>query len=121
MNTGDTYRLEHTVLERETADKIGSGGLPVYSTPSMIELMERTAFALAKAGNADTVGTKVDVAHLRACLAGTALVSTAELTGIDGRRLVFRVEVEDGEGVIGSGTHERFIIDPERFMSKLGK
>ncbi len=119
MKIGDRYVCRHEVSEQETADKIGSGGLPVYSTPSMITLMEKTAFNLAKEQGADTVGTKVEISHLRACLAGTSLQSSAEITGIDGRRLTFKVEVSDGDGLIGEGLHERFIIDPERFMSRL--
>ena len=56
---------------------------------------------------------------MKACLAGTEVTVTAELTEIDGRRLEYNVKVESKDGTIGEGTHQRFIIDPERFMSKL--
>ena len=119
MNIGDRFISRHTVSVTETADRIGSGGLPVFSTPSMIALMEKAAFTLAGNHGTDTVGIRMDVSHLRACLPGTELAAEAEVTGIDGRKITFHVRVTDRDGVIGEGVHERFIIDPERFMSKL--
>ena len=120
MNIGDKHTLTYTVTANDTADRIGSGGLPVYATPAMICLMEKTAFAFAAENGLQTVGTKVDIAHLRACKAGTELTATAELKEAEGRRLVFKVSVSDEKGMIGEGMHERFTIDPERFMAKLG-
>lgn len=120
MNIGDKYTLTHIVSENETAENIGSGGLPVYSTPSMIGLMEKTAFAFAAENGMQTVGTKVNISHLRAVKVGTELKSEALLTELDGRRMRFNVVVSDCNGVIGEGSHERFSIDPERFMAKLG-
>ena len=119
MEIGEKKISKHTVTEAETADKVGSGGLPVYSTPSMIALMEKTAFGLAKENGHDTVGTRLEISHLKACLPGTELTCEAGLTGMDGRKLTFRVLVRDAEGTVGEGLHERFIIDPERFMNKL--
>ena len=111
--------MPHTVADNETAQVLGSGGLPVYSTPSMICLMELAAYKLAEAAGHQTVGTKVEISHLRACLPGTEVTAEAELTEIDGRRLSYKVKVSDAKGVMGEGRHERFIIDPERFMAKL--
>ena len=111
--------MKHTVAENETAEVLGSGGLPVYSTPSMICLMELTSYRLAEEQGFQTVGTKVNISHLRACEVGTELTATAELTEVDGRRFEYKVKVEDSEGLIGEGTHQRFAIDPERFMAKL--
>ena len=119
MEIGEKKISKHTVTEAETADKVGSGGLPVYSTPSMIALMEKTAFGLAEDHGHDTVGTRLEVSHLKACLPGTELICEAGLTGIDGRKLTFTVQVSDAEGTVGEGIHERFIVDPERFMRKL--
>lgn len=119
MKVGDTYTLTHVVKDNETAEVLGSGGLPVYSTPSMICLMELTSYRYAEEHGLQTVGTKVNISHLRACKTGTLLKSTAELTEVEGRRLEYKVKVEDENGVIGEGTHQRFAIDPERFMSKL--
>lgn len=120
MNIGDRYILETKVAENETAEILGSGGLPVYATPSMICHMELAAYRLADQNGHQTVGTKVNISHLKACRVGTEIKVTAELTEIDGRRLEYVVKVEDKDGLIGEGTHQRFIIDPARFMAKLG-
>ena len=119
MKPGEKYTLKHTVSETETAEILGSGGLPDYATPSMICLMELAAYKLAEASGHQTVGTKVEISHLRACLPGTEVTAEAELTEIDGRRLSYKVKVSDAKGVMGEGRHERFVIDPERFMAKL--
>ena len=111
--------MKHTVAENETAEVLGSGALPVYSTPSMICLMELTSYRLADEQGFQTVGTKVNISHLRACKVGTEVTATAELTEVDGRRFEYKVKVEDSDGLIGEGTHQRFAIDPERFMAKL--
>lgn len=120
MNIADKYTLNHIVSETETAESVGSGGLPVYSTPAMIALMEKTAYEFLNAEELQSVGTRVEISHLRACKVGTDLTATAELIQNEGRRYVFNVKVSDNNGVIGEGLHERFVIDPVRFMSKLG-
>lgn len=120
MKAGETFVLTRTVADNETAEILGSGGLPVYATPSMICHMELAAFSLAAQHGHQTVGTKVNISHLRACRPGTEVKITAQLTEIDGRRLEYNVKVEDEKGLLGEGSHQRFIIDPERFMAKLG-
>lgn len=119
METGNKYILEHTVTPGETADNIGSGGLPVFATPAMAALMEKAAYTLARNHGEETVGTRLEIAHSRACLPGTALSAEAEITETEGRKILFRVKVYDNEGLIGEGLHERFVIDPEKFMSRL--
>ena len=120
MKTGYTYTIQHIVAENETAEILGSGGLPVYSTPSMICLMELTAYKLAEQFGHQTVGTKVNISHLKACKVGTPVTAVAEVLEYEGRRIMYKVTVSDESGLMGEGTHERFIIDPERFMAKLG-
>jgi len=119
MNAGEKFTMTHLVSESETAEVLGSGGLPVWSTPSMICLMELAAYRLADGFGHQTVGTRVEISHLRACLPGTEVTAEAELLEVDGRRLSYRVVVSDEKGVMGEGRHERFIIDPERFMARL--
>ncbi len=119
METGNKYILEHTVTPGETADNIGSGGLPVFATPAMAALMEKAAYTLAREHGEETVGTRLEISHSRACLPGTALAAEAEITETEGRKILFRVKVYDSEGLIGEGLHERFVIDPEKFMSRL--
>lgn len=122
LKTGIKAKLSETVVPENTADSIGSGTLPVYATPCMIALIERTAvLCLAPyigEGQA-SVGTLVNIQHLSATPIGCAVTCEAELTEIDRRRLTFTVEVTDSSGaVIGKGTHERFIVDSEKFMEK---
>ena len=119
MTVNETYVLTRVVAENETAKILGSGGLPVYATPAMICHMELSAYKLAEQYGHQTVGTKVNISHLRACKVGTEVKITAELMEFEGRRLEYNVKVEDEKGLLGEGTHQRFIIDPERFMSKL--
>lgn len=119
MNTGDKYTLKYIVTDADTAEAIGSGGLPVFATPAMICLMEKTAYMAAAEDGLQTVGTKVNISHLRACKAGTAVECIAEVIETEGRRILFSVKVSDCNGLIGEGQHERFSIDPERFLAKL--
>lgn len=119
MKRGETYKFTHIVTESETAEFLGSGGLPVYATPAMICHMELAAYRLAEQHGQQTVGTKVDISHLKACKVGTEVTVTAVLEEIDGRRLEYSVSVADKEAVLGEGRHQRFIIDPEKFMSRL--
>ena len=120
MKISDKYTLTQIITDVETAEAYGSGGLPVYATPAMICLMEKTAYRFAAEEGLQSVGTKVNISHLRACKAGTEVTCMAEVIETEGRRIVFKVEVSDSCGLLGEGVHERFVIDPERFMAKLG-
>ena len=82
--------------------------------------MELTSYKLAEQFGHQTVGTKVNISHLKACKVGTEVTATAEVVEFEGRRILYKVSVSDDKGLMGEGTHERFIIDPERFMAKLG-
>ena len=115
-----TLTLKHTIAATETALAMGSGGLEVWATPAMICLMESAAYQLAQREGAETVGTQVDIAHLKACLPGTEVEAEATLTAVDGRKMCFDVTVKNDQGqILGQGKQERFSIDPERFMTKL--
>lgn len=109
------------VTEHNTAKAVGSGALEVFSTPSMIALMEAAASASVAPfldEGCGTVGTRVDVRHTAATPLGMTVRCESELTGIDGRRLVFSVAAYDDSGLIGEGTHERCIVQKSRFMDK---
>lgn len=109
------------VGEEHTAARWGSGGLAVLATPLMVALMEGAALAavnpLLPPGHC-TVGSRVDVRHLAATVVGHPVRARAELVEVDGRRLLFHVEASDDAGVIGEGSHERFVVDLDRFMRK---
>ena len=74
--------------------------------------------AAALSEGESTVGTHLDVSHLAATPVGMRVRCESELVEVDGRRLVFRLEVFDEAGKVGEGTHERFIIRNERFLAK---
>ncbi len=121
MEKGIKGQGEITVTKENTAQALGSGSLAVLATPAMVALMEKTArlsVAPYLEEGQSTVGTLVNVKHLAASPVGMAITCRTELIDIDRRRLVFNVECSDEAGLIGEGTHERFIIDEEKFLAK---
>ncbi|MBQ1224900.1 MAG: thioesterase family protein [Alistipes sp.] len=122
MNTGLTFTTTMQVVAETTAEYIGSGDLAVLATPAMCALMENAAMmAVAphlEAGQT-TVGTALNIEHLRATPIGKTVTATAVLTEVDGRKLSFNIAARDEKGIIGEGTHTRFVVDRERFMDKL--
>ena len=122
MNIGIKNTLNFIVKDVITARVVGSGDLDVLATPSMIAMMEKTSSYLVAPfldEGETTVGTLVNVSHLKASLVGESITVVSELIEIDRKRLVFKVSAFSGEVLIGEGTHERFIINAEKFMSKL--
>lgn len=121
IKIGIKNRRETVSTQENSAERLGSGNVPVFATISMIGLMEKTCLEsvlpfLEPAQ--DTVGVHVNVSHCKATPAGMKVWCESELVEIDRRRLIFRVAAYDEVGLIGEGTHERFIIDKERFISK---
>ena len=119
---GKTGTASATVSEANTAKTVGSGSMEVFGTPMMVALMEQAACAcLADALEAGqtSVGTLVDIAHTAASPLGAQITATAVVTAVEGRKISFTVSAHDGKGEIGSGTHERFVVEAERFMAKL--
>ena len=109
------------VVRENTAVAVGSGMLEVFATPMMIALMEKTAcesVAPYLEEGSGTVGTELNVKHVAATPIGVQVTCETELVEVDGRRLVFHVKASDEAGLIGEGTHERFIINNEKFQSK---
>jgi predicted thioesterase len=123
IEIGLKHTSEITVTEAVTAIKMGSGDLPVLATPAMMALMENAAM-LAVASElqegSTTVGGHIESSHLRPSKIGDKVSATAEVTKIDGKKIEFKVSAYSGETLLGEGTHLRFIVDRERFMSKLG-
>ncbi|MBO7562689.1 MAG: thioesterase family protein [Bacteroidales bacterium] len=107
------------VTDQNTAAAYGTGAMAVFSTPAMISMMEEASFLLLKKLGYASVGTGVNIKHLRACLPGTEVWAEAVVEDIDRKAVTFSVTAYDSKGEIGKGTHSRFIIDPEKFMYKL--
>lgn len=112
---------ESVVDQSMTASAVGSGGLDVLSTPSMLALMENAACQSVDSRlppGQTTVGTRLDVRHLAATPLGVAVHARAELVEVDGRKLVFRIEAFDAYEKIGEGTHERVVVDHVRLLAR---
>ena len=124
LEIGLIHTSELIVDEHLTAIDIGSGDMPVLATPAMMALMENAAM-IAVADNlpdgCTTVGGHIESSHVRPSQIGEKVCATAEVTNVDGKKIKFKVSAYSGETLIGEGTHLRFIVDKEKFMSKLLK
>lgn len=110
---------ETTVSTLNTAEAMGSGTLEVFATPAMVALMEQAAInALSLPEGQSSVGISLSIMHSAATPIGLKVYATAELIEIDRRRLIFSVEARDEVGQIGSGKHERVVIEVEPFLVK---
>lgn len=122
MEKGLTYTSTLVVSEEHVAAVMGSGDLHVYATPAMVALMENAAM-LAVAEHlpegSTTVGAMVNTSHVKPSPIGDTIKTTAVLTEIEGRKLTFSIKAEDSKGIIGEAVHVRYIVDREKFMSKL--
>lgn len=124
LEPGISLELTFPVTNELTAKTVGSGTLDVLATPAMIARMEQAAWTSVAphlSPEEGTVGTLMSVKHLSPTPVGMEVTCRAELTQVDGRRLVFRVTAQDAQGLVGEGTHERAIIQNERFVSKAQK
>lgn len=122
LSAGLEGRASIRVAPDRMAPAMGSGGAPVYASPSMIALMEGACVDCVEKLLPDghqSLGTHLDVHHIAATPEGLTVTATATLTAVDGRKLTFAVEAHDGVEVIGKGTHTRVVVDTPRFMSRL--
>lgn len=122
LEKGLTAVSRTTVTPQNTAAAMGSGDMPVFATPAMVALMENAAM-LAVAGalpeGATTVGAEMNVTHIKPSGLGTEIIASAVVTEVDERKITFTVGARDAEGLIGEGTHVRFVVDRARFLAKV--
>lgn len=122
LEKGLTAISRTTVTPQNTAAALGSGDMPVFATPAMVALMENAAMLAVAPGlpeGAATVGAEMNVSHIKPSGLGAEIVASAVVTAVEGRKITFNVGARDAEGMIGEGTHVRFIVDRERFLAKL--
>ena len=122
IEVGLKGRSETVVTPSNTADAVGSGLVPVFATPYMIALMENAAAGALLpylAEDEGSVGTHLDVSHDAATPIGMKVWAEAEVIAVEGKKISFTVNAFDEAGPIGKGTHERFIIKPEKFLAKV--
>jgi predicted thioesterase len=114
--------VDLTVGEEHTAPSVGSGAIHVLGTPVMINLMEAAALDavehLLPEGH-QSLGIHLEVSHVAATPVGMKVRATAEVTAVEGNRVQFRAEAHDGIDPIGEGTHERVVVNVERFDKKV--
>lgn len=112
---------ELTVSSNKLAVNVGSGSLEVFATPVMTMLMEKAAcncLAGYMENDETTVGTELNIQHVSATPEGMRVYSEAVLTAINGREFTFEVTAYDESGLIGKGTHKRFLVFGEKFTVK---
>ena len=124
MKIGAVGRAETVVNEYNTAKAMKSGTLDVFATPCMCALMEEAACNAVRDyldEGMGTVGISLNITHDKPSAPGSKIAATATLTAVEGRKLVFSVQAQENDKIIGKGTHERFIINNAKFMAKLQK
>lgn len=122
IEAGKSFTQEIIVYPKDTAIVYGSGKLPVFATPAMVALMENTAVRCLEGmleADCDTVGVEINTKHTKATAVDKKVYCKATITEIEGRKIHFEIEAWDDSGKIGFATHDRFIINPEKFMSKI--
>src|SRR5919199_4789811 len=122
ITVGMRTSWQRRVEPEMTADRWGNTGVMVLATPHLVGLLEATAVrAIADQLEPgwSTVGTHIDLRHLKATAVGDTLTLAAEVTEVDGRRVTFHVKAEDSGGVAGEGMHERVLIDLARFLGRV--
>ena len=110
------------VTDDVTAITVGSGDMPVLATPMMTALMENAAMLTVAdelPEGCTTVGGHIESSHLKPSKIGDVVKATAEVTKVDGKKIEFKVAAYSGDTLLGEGTHLRFIVDREKFMSRL--
>ena len=121
LNLGIKGHMEIKVTENLLAKNVGSGALDVFATPAMIALIEETAWK-SVAPSLDfgdsTVGVSVNIEHTAPSPVGATVTCDTELVAVDDRKLTFKATVSDKKGEIGHGTHERVIVNSEKFFEK---
>lgn len=121
IETGIKGSAETTATENKLAVNMKSGSLRVFATPAMVALMEESACNCLENYLDDgetTVGTEMNIKHTSATPQGMKITAEAVLTEVNGREFTFDVTAYDESGVIGKGTHKRFLVFAEKFTEK---
>lgn len=122
IEIGLKHTTELTVTDAVTAIQVGSGDMPVLATPMMMAIMENAAMLAVRdelPEGCTTVGGHIESSHLKPSRVGDVVRAEAEVTKVDGKKIEFKVAAYAGDILLGEGTHLRFIVDRERFMSRL--
>lgn len=121
IKTGAVGQASAAVTEQNTACAAGSGTLAVFGTPFMAALMEQAAWQAAAPfldPGQSTVGTMLSITHISPTPVGMTVTARAEITAVEGKKITYTVSASDDAGLIGQGTHARFVVNDERFTAK---
>lgn len=119
IERGMQATVEETVTEGMTAERLGSGDVPVLGTPAVLALVEGAAVAAvsdALEPGSTTVGASVELQHLAPTPVGARITATAGVREVAGRRLTFAFEVTDPAGPVARGTHGRVVVNRRRLL-----
>jgi predicted thioesterase len=124
LPAGLTGTAELVVGEQHTAPRVGSGRIRVLATPVMINLVEAAALAAVEQSlpeHHQSLGTRLDMTHVAATPVGMRVRATAEVVRVEGRTIHFRVRAEDERELIGEGTHDRVVVNVDRFEARVAE
>jgi fluoroacetyl-CoA thioesterase len=119
---GLTGSAEMVVGEQHTAPRVGSGRIRVLATPVMINLIEAAALAAIEQSLPEehqSLGTRLDISHVAATPVGMRVRASAEVLRVEGRTVYLRVAAHDERELIGEGTHERVVVNVNRFDQRV--
>lgn len=126
--TGNSARIDLTVAERDTAQSLGSGDVPLLATPRLVALCEEACCRVLDSRLADdqtTVASRVQFDHLAPVAVGGTVTAEATLQRVEGRRYVFTVSANihsDNYGaLVGAGRVTRVLVNREAFLTKAGR
>jgi len=122
LPAGLSGTAELVVGAHHTASRVGSGRIHVLATPVMINLIEAAALAAVEQSLPErhqSLGTRLDVTHVAATPVGMRVRATAEVVRVEGRTIHFRVRAEDERELIGEGTHERVVVNVDRYEARV--
>ena len=122
LQPGLEFQEDYLVEQEMLAQTVGSGDLPVLATPTLLAKLENAAMRCVapQLAQADTtVGGYIELKHLRPTAAGKPFTVHARLEAVSGKKLTFRLQATDDQGVIGEGKHLRFIVQRKQFLTQL--
>ena len=118
IEVGNTAEVTLVVGESDTAIAHGSGDVPVLATPRVLALAEQAAVAAlgeSLAPGQTSVGVHAELHHVKATKVGGAVTAAAEVLAVSGRQITFEFQVLEGDEVAAYGTHQRVIVNRDRF------
>lgn len=122
MKEGLAFADTFVVMPQMSAKSIGSGDLEVLATPSLVAKLENTAMrAVARLlpSGLTTVGGYVEMSHLKPTPIGAEVMVEVRLEKALGRKLHFALSAREGDKLIATGTHVRYVVDRHKFMEQV--